>query len=131
MVTDPVDGALLGACGIKDIDRTHGRGEIGYWITASARGRGVATSAVRLVCAWAFDGAAGPGLARVGWRAFVGNEGSRAVAERCGLTMEGTLRSVMVHRGTRHDMWIGAVLAGELLVGGLPDQVRKDPSSAD
>ena len=46
-VTDRADGALLGACGLKDIDRTHRRGEIGYWITATARGRGVATSAVR------------------------------------------------------------------------------------
>ena len=40
--------------------------------------------------------------------------GSRRVAQRCGFTMEGTLRSVVVHRGTRWDMWIGALLAGEL-----------------
>ena len=79
VVTHPFDRTLLGACALKGIDRTHGRGEIGYWITAAARGRGVATATVRLVCAWAFDGAAGPGLARVDWRAFVGNEGSRRV----------------------------------------------------
>ena len=111
VVVDPANGTLLGACGLGDIDHTHGRGEIGYWTTAAARGRGVATSAVRLVCAWAFDHV---GLARVDWHAFVGNEGSRRVVERCGFTMEGTLRSSHNHRGTRRDVWVGGLLAGEL-----------------
>ena len=124
-VTDRADGALLGACGLKDIDRTHRRGEIGYWITASARGRGVATSAVRLVCGWAFQDPLGPMLARVEWRAFVRNEDSRRVAERCGFTMEGTLRSVMVHRGARRDMWIGSLLAGEVPAD-VAGEVRDD-----
>jgi len=111
VVLDPPDGMLLGACGLGGIDHTHGRGEIGYWTTAAARGRGVASAAVRLVCAWAFDHA---GLARVDWRAFAGNTGSRRVAEQCGFTMEGTLRSSFQHRGTRRDEWIGGLLRGEL-----------------
>lgn len=121
VVTDPLDGTLLGACALKGIDRAQGRGEIGYWITAAARGRGVATAAVRLVCAWAFDGVVGPGLARVDWRAFVGNEGSRRVAERCGFTVDGLLRSSFCHRGARQDEWIGGLLAGE-----FPVQSRED-----
>ena len=111
VVTNPADGALLGACGLGGIDRTHGRGEIGYWTVAVARGRGVATSAVRLVCTWAFEDL---GLARVDWRAFAGNEGSWRVAERCGFTVEGMLRSSFCHRGTRRDEWVGGLLAGEL-----------------
>lgn len=54
------------------------------------------------------------GLSRVDWRAFVGNEGSRRVVERCGFTVEGTLRSASCHRGTRRDEWVGGVLAAEL-----------------
>ena len=36
-----------------EIDRERGTGEIGYWVVREARGRGVATRAVRLVCEWA------------------------------------------------------------------------------
>ena len=35
------------------IDRERGTGEIGYWVAREARGRGVATRAVRLVRDWA------------------------------------------------------------------------------
>jgi RimJ/RimL family protein N-acetyltransferase len=120
VITDPVGGALLGSCGLGSIDRTHGRGEIGYWTTADARGRGVATSAVRLVCGWAFEDPGGPRLARVDWRAFGGNEGSWRVAERCGFTMEGKQRSSFCHRGTREDEWLGGLLAGEQRSAGAP-----------
>lgn len=111
VVVDPADGGLLGACGLGGIDRTHGRGEIGYWTSAAARRRGVATASVRLVCAWAFDHV---GLARVDWRAFAGNAGSLRVAEQCGFILEGTLRSSLCHRGARRDEWIGGVLPAEL-----------------
>ena len=36
-----------------EIDRERGTGEIGYWVAREARGRGVATRAVRLVREWA------------------------------------------------------------------------------
>jgi ribosomal-protein-alanine N-acetyltransferase len=35
------------------IDREAGTGEIGYWVAREARGRGIATRAVRLACEWA------------------------------------------------------------------------------
>jgi RimJ/RimL family protein N-acetyltransferase len=40
------DGGLVG---------TGGRGEIGYWTAADARGRGIAPAAVRAVTDWAFS----------------------------------------------------------------------------
>jgi RimJ/RimL family protein N-acetyltransferase len=44
---------LLASIAVMQIDRERGIGEIGYWVVREARGRGVATRAVRLVAAWA------------------------------------------------------------------------------
>ncbi len=42
-------GALLGSFGLMELDRAPGYGEIGYWVAAGARRRGVATRAPRLL----------------------------------------------------------------------------------
>ncbi|WP_250035932.1 GNAT family N-acetyltransferase [Paractinoplanes maris] len=88
-----------------------GAGQIGYWMDPVARGRGVATAAVRAVCGWAF-GRLGLGL--VEWRAEVGNVASRRVAEKSGFTVEAVLRQRLVHRGGRVDAWVGSMLPSEL-----------------
>ena len=54
---------------------------------------------------------------RVEWRAEVGNAGSRAVAQRAGFTIEGTLRSAIDNKGVRRDCWVGSLLPSDL---GLP-----------
>jgi RimJ/RimL family protein N-acetyltransferase len=68
----------------------------------------VAPAAARTIAAWAFDSL---GLARVVWRAHVGNEASRRVAEKAGLVFEGTERSGLDHRGTRRDAWVASLVA--------------------
>jgi RimJ/RimL family protein N-acetyltransferase len=84
--------------------------EIGYWVAPEARGRGVAPDAVRAVCRWAFSV---KGLELIEWRAEVGNEASRRVAEKAGFLMEGQLRKRLVHRGERVDAWVGSLLKDE------------------
>jgi RimJ/RimL family protein N-acetyltransferase len=49
------DGALLGSVGLEVQGKPALRGEVGYWVAAPARGKGVATRAVRLLVAWAFE----------------------------------------------------------------------------
>lgn len=89
-------------------------GEIGYLIAAYARGHGYAVAAVRALVAWGFESL---GLARIQWRAEVGNEASRRVAEKAGFTMEGLVRSELGrYPGRRRDHWIGSVLAGDVVV---------------
>jgi RimJ/RimL family protein N-acetyltransferase len=65
--------------------------EIGYWVRAEARGRGVATRATTLVARWAIDVC---GMQRVQLRADAKNLASQRVAERAGFEREGVLRSV-------------------------------------
>lgn len=87
-----------------------GRREIGYWTAPEARGRGLTSAAVRLLADHALRpvAAGGLGLARVDWFAEVGNDGSRAVAERAGFVVEGVLRDYLPTRdGGRADAWVG------------------------
>jgi RimJ/RimL family protein N-acetyltransferase len=80
--------------------------QIGYWIAASARGRGYATRAVILLTRWLFE----LGEARVFLTIVVGNDQSVAVARRAGFVHEGTMRSEGVLQGQRCDvMWFAAL----------------------
>ena len=57
-------------------------GEVGFLVAPHARGRGYAPAALRAITDWGFDAL---GLVRVQWRAEVGNDASRRVAEKAGL----------------------------------------------
>ncbi|TWV42586.1 GNAT family N-acetyltransferase [Streptomyces misionensis] len=88
--------------------------EIGFWGTKEHRGRGYVTEAALTACRWIFTER---GVDRVEWRAEIGNHASRAVAERAGFTLEGTLRSAISNKGVRRDCWVGSLLPSDL---GLP-----------
>ncbi|HEU0304598.1 MAG TPA: GNAT family N-acetyltransferase [Gaiellaceae bacterium] len=111
-VTDAATGDVVGSCGIAWQDPTHGVAEIGYWVRADDRGRGVATRAVRLASAWAFETG---GVERLQLRADVLNTASQKVAEKAGFQREGVLRSVRYSRRQqrRVDFVMFSRLAGE------------------
>jgi RimJ/RimL family protein N-acetyltransferase len=95
------DDRLLGSVGVVRFDWTDARCELGYWVAREARGRGVASRAVRLVTEWIFDAVR---IDRVEICAEPENTRSRRVAERAGFTFEGVLRSYMLNKGRRRDM---------------------------
>ncbi len=102
-------GDYLGAIDLR-LDGS-GAAEIGYAVAPWARGRGVATAAVGLVCRWGF---ADLGLGRIQWLAHIGNEASRRVADKAGFRYEGVSRARCVARGERVDAWVAALLPGDL-----------------
>ncbi|NEN06953.1 GNAT family N-acetyltransferase [Diaminobutyricibacter tongyongensis] len=106
---EPAD-ELRGMIGLNGI--AEGAAEIGYWLAAPSRGRGLMTAAVELVCDHAFAPAAqgGLGLRRIEWHAFTGNLPSAAVARGAGFRFEGTRRLGGVRRGERLDDWSAALL---------------------
>jgi RimJ/RimL family protein N-acetyltransferase len=53
-VVEAPSGPLLGVAGLAVVDAERRRAEVGYWVAAWARGRGVAARALRLVSAHAF-----------------------------------------------------------------------------
>jgi RimJ/RimL family protein N-acetyltransferase len=74
-------GEVLASVGLQFIDRERGTAEVGYWVAAGARGRGVAARAVRLVSDWAV---AELGLREIQITAHEDNAASQAVARRAG-----------------------------------------------
>jgi RimJ/RimL family protein N-acetyltransferase len=110
-VLDSTSGDLLASVGLLVRSRADGVMSVGYWTAPWARGGGVATQAVGTVCRWAF---ATLGTGRVEWTAYVGNDGSRRVAERAGFRFEGVARGRHLHRGQRVDAWVAALLATDL-----------------
>ncbi|SOD86162.1 GNAT family N-acetyltransferase [Streptomyces sp. Ag109_G2-15] len=106
------EGELAGMLGITM--RALGVGEVGFWAVKEHRGRGYITEATLAAARWAFLALS---VDRLEWRAEVGNGPSRAVAERAGFTIEGTLRSAINNKGVRRDCWLGSLLPSDL---GLP-----------
>jgi RimJ/RimL family protein N-acetyltransferase len=76
---------LLGAIALMRIDWDSRSGELGYWLAASARGRGVATRAIGLLTRWAL---AELRLGRIDAIPDLDNGASRRVLERCGFMFE-------------------------------------------
>ncbi|MBX6386797.1 MAG: GNAT family N-acetyltransferase [Microbispora sp.] len=100
LIADAATDEVLGTVGLKPQDR-YGVAEVGYWLAPWARGRGVATAAVRAIAERAFA----RGVPRITLRAAVDNIPSQQVALRCGFAHEGVLRAAgTVHGDVRTDL---------------------------
>jgi [ribosomal protein S5]-alanine N-acetyltransferase len=91
-MTDATTGELLGNLALSP---DH---ELSYWVAPAARGRGVATRAVRLLLGWAWS----TGVDRVELHAHVDNIGSQRVAERAGFRRD---RVERVAREVKGEVW--------------------------
>ena len=105
------DGMLAGMMGLHRLGQ--GSGELGYWMTPAARGRGLVVEAAQRVIDWGFS-PDGLGLQRIEWRAVVDNPASHRVAQRLGFRYEGRVRSALVNgAGVRADGLIAGLLADD------------------
>jgi RimJ/RimL family protein N-acetyltransferase len=109
VILDRATGEILGGIGARAQEPAIV--EIGYWVKAEARGRGVATRALVLVARFAFDEL---GAARVQLRTEPDNVGSQRVAEKAGFSREGVLRSLLEFKGRRRDAVMFSLLPGDL-----------------
>lgn len=89
-----------------------GTSEVGYWVKREARGRGVATRALRLITAWELDAGA---TERLQLRADALNVPSQRVAERAGFVRESVLRACRFNarQNRRVDFVIYSLLTNE------------------
>ena len=117
-VDGDAEGELLGGTGLHRMDWKARRFEIGYWRRSGREGRGIATEAVHTMARLAFDELQAQ---RVELRIDRLNRASWRVAERCGVTLEGVLRSEsLAPDGTWRDMRVYSKVRGveEPLPGG-------------
>src|SRR5918997_3754352 len=83
---------LLGSIALNPVVWEQRAADVGYWVAAPARGRGVATRAVRLLAGWAFGTLH---LERLELRAQRDNHASQAVAAGAGFA---PIAEPLVHR---------------------------------
>jgi RimJ/RimL family protein N-acetyltransferase len=109
VIEDTSNGSILGGVTLRHFDPMRGVIEVGYWLFAEARGRGIATRAVRAIAREAFAS----GLWRIEANVRIGNGASERVLERAGFTREGVKRRLLRHGGERVDATTFSLLAGE------------------
>lgn len=109
-IVDPDEGTFLGIAVAARLDEEAREAELGYVVAAHARGRGVASQALRLLTEWGFE----RGLERLELRISPDNEASLRVAERCGYVREGVLRSLHFKAGERSDTVVYSRLPTDL-----------------
>jgi RimJ/RimL family protein N-acetyltransferase len=108
-VCDAATGDLIGGIGARLCGENVV--EVGYWVRADRRGEGVAPRALRLVARWAIEEL---GAGRVQLITDPANVGSQRVAEKVGFQKEGTLRSLVLIKGTRRDAVMYSLLPEDL-----------------
>jgi RimJ/RimL family protein N-acetyltransferase len=109
--------ALLGVALAVEIDRAARAAELGYLTGPAARGRGIATAALRQLTRWARDEQGLPQLTLI---IDAENAGSRKVAERAGYALVRVDRDAELKPGRR----------GDLVVYELPADAASEASGA-
>ena len=105
-----LDGELVGGLLFRTFEAAWGSCEIGVWLSAEAEGHGLITRAAQQLIDWAIGTR---GMTRVEWRCVPTNSRSVAVAQRLGMTLEGTLRQAFPYRGELHDVQVWSILSDE------------------
>ncbi len=103
------DGKFAGALSFHTLDLDSGKAEIGYWLTADVRGKGIATAATRLLTEYGFESI---GFHRIEALVVASNVPSLKVLKNAGYMQEGIKRDACYHGddGTREDMVLFAAI---------------------
>lgn len=102
-----VDGEAVGGIGIHpqtDIMRMNA--ELGYWLSAAYRGKGIATYAVKEMVKYSFDTFE---FDRIFARPFPQNIASRKVLEKAGFVLEARIKNAIIKNNIRMDELIYAI----------------------
>jgi len=107
-ITERTSGLTVGSIGVSINGAI---GEVGYFVFAGHRHRGIGTRALTLISRWALEELE---LARLQLTAMVENNASAGLAEKVGYRREGVLRAWLDNRGTRVDVVMFSLLPGEI-----------------
>lgn len=107
-VCEPSNGAMLGEVELAAVDLSMCTADAACWALSHARGRGMITTALGAVLRFGFEGLE---LHRVSYLWGEGNHASARVAQKCGFTLEGRMRSAWVDGERRVDIAVSGRLA--------------------
>ena len=104
------NGKMIGTAGFTHFSIANDSAEIGYVINPDYQGIGIATEAARAVIDFGFNTL---NLNRIEARCMKGNDKSIRVMEKCGMKVEGTMRSLIYAKGNYVDVVIAAIIGNE------------------
>lgn len=102
------NGKFIGTCGFANLDNANFKGEVGYVLNPEYWGKSIACEALEAVLRLGFDRM---GLNRIEARYMIGNERSRRVMEKCGMSFEGVARQSMFVKNNFCDIGVCAILS--------------------
>ncbi len=105
---------MIGTCGFTSLDYQNNSAEIGYVLNPDFWGMGIAPEAVMRVIDFGFREL---NVHRIEAKYIIGNQKSRRVMEKCGMSFEGTRRSSMFIKGEYRDIGYCSILADEYIQG--------------
>jgi ribosomal-protein-serine acetyltransferase len=101
---------LFGVIGIHQIDWENLSTSVGYWLGCEYRGMGIMTTCCAVLLDHIFRGL---NLNRVEIRCGSDNTKSRAIPERLGFRIDGTLREAEIIANKRNDLVVYSLLSAE------------------
>ena len=104
------DCKMVGSCGFTSFNCSHDSAEVGYVLNPEYWGRGIATEALEKVLEFGFETL---GLHRIEARFIEGNDPSRRVMEKVGMSFEGILREGLMVKGNYVNVGVCAILLRE------------------
>lgn len=104
------DCKMVGTCGFTSFNCSSDSAEVGYVLNPEYWGKGIATEALERVIRFGFEEL---NLHRIEAKYICGNDRSRHVMEKVGMTFEGVFREGMLVKGNYVDVGVCAILAAE------------------
>jgi ribosomal-protein-serine acetyltransferase len=110
-VFSALNGQVVGAVGIRQINKPSQMGNIGYWVGTPYVGRGIARFAAKHVAQLGFHEL---GLTRLEIVTLTHNFASQRVAAALGATREGVARNRLCLQGAPHDAVVYSLIPSDI-----------------
>lgn len=108
-ILDPETGKPAGSIDIRPETNLF-RADIGLWIGESFQGKGLGSQAVRNITRYGFEIL---NLEKIEASIFVGNKSSRRMFEKCGYSLEGTIRCKTTKYQNYIDEWLFGMIKSD------------------
>lgn len=105
-------GQTVGAAEIVNIRWYNHKGELRFWLVPQARGKGLATRALKMIMELAFNTL---NFHRLEAEVYAFNTKAIRLMQKLGFQKEGVLREAKYFSGSYHDIWRFGILRQEFL----------------
>ncbi|MCK9257261.1 MAG: GNAT family N-acetyltransferase [Sulfurospirillaceae bacterium] len=106
------DEVLIGTVNLLKIDPVNQKAELSIQISSEHQGKGIGTKVIKMVLEHAFFNI---NLNKIYLTVLIDNQNAIKLYDRCGFSIEGTLKSEIYKNGKFKDLYIMAILKSEYI----------------